>query len=66
MAPSATLGIARHDDLLRAVHAAGHAFAPIKDTPDESRASASRRFIALSAISVSGFVAGCGVFLILA
>lgn len=66
MAPSAALGMARHDALLRAAHAAGHAFAPVEDTHDEDLAGASRRFLTLSAISLSGFVASCGAFLILA
>ena len=65
MAPSAALGMARHDALLRAAHAAGHAFAPVEDAHDDM-AGASRRFMTLSAISLSAFVAGCSAFLILA
>lgn len=65
MAPSAALGMARHDALLRAAHAAGHAFAPVEDVHDDM-AGASRRILTLSAISLSAFVASCGAFLILA
>ncbi|WP_019903802.1 hypothetical protein [Methylobacterium sp. 77] len=63
MAPSAALSMVRHDDLIRASQAAGHAFSLIDDGQDDGPA-ASSRLITLSAISLAGFVASCGMFLV--
>ena len=65
MVSSREFGLARHDDLLRAAQAAGHAFAPIEDSPDEHPVGASRRFLTLSAISLSSFAASYGAFLMM-
>ncbi|MCC0806886.1 hypothetical protein FPV16_11710 [Methylobacterium sp. W2] len=61
MAPSAALSMVRHDDLIRASQAAGRAFSPIEDGPDD-RAAASSKFLALSAVSLAGFLASFGIF----
>ncbi|GJE15350.1 hypothetical protein [Methylobacterium marchantiae] len=63
MAPSAALSMVRHDDLIRASKAAGHAFSLIDDGQDDARPAPSR-FLTLSAMSLAGFVASCGMFLV--
>ncbi|KQT16539.1 hypothetical protein ASG40_17745 [Methylobacterium sp. Leaf399] len=65
MAPSAALSTARHDDLMRTAAAAGHAFAPPEYGQDDGAVGTPRRLLTLSALSVSGFIASYGVFLIL-
>ncbi|KQO53564.1 MULTISPECIES: hypothetical protein [unclassified Methylobacterium] len=62
MAPSAALRMVRHDDLIRASQAAGRAFSPIEDGADDG-STASSKFLALSAVSLAGFLASFGAFL---
>ncbi len=63
MASSSASSMIRHDDLVRAVRAAGHAFAPV-DEGQEVGPKAPSPVLALSAVSLAGFVASCGMFLV--
>ena len=65
MAPTTELSLTRHDDLLRAAQAAGHAFAPVDEIQDDHRYGGPRRFLTLSAVSLSGFAASYGAFLMM-